>query len=242
MKTIPWKSYARAEVNRAALTETVLLAGLAMLILLDTVRGTLFYYIHPRSTPLVIVSAIVLLLFALERSRGLYAPPQEVGPERTALYLLLCLPLVFGVLVPPQALGAEAGSGRGLVNAGLLNGIPPNGDTRTWTLLDWAAALNAEGARLAHAPVQVTGFVYHEASDSSAPFDVARTVITCCVADSRCVGLPVVWQGAAMPPANGWVKVSGEIGQIDSSGSKEFVILAQHVEPTTPPDNPYLYP
>jgi uncharacterized repeat protein (TIGR03943 family) len=234
-------------LNRIALLESTLLGALAVLLLLDAERGVLSYYINPRYTGLVLVGAVVLLGLAAARVPALFdAHPQRAN--HTLGYVLLGLPLFFGAFFPAQPLGSErlASHGIGLVGLGgdpRWNSLPASTDTRTWTLLDWSNALYGQDARLLGARVQVVGFVFHGgAARAGGAFDVARYVVTCCVADSACIGLPVVWRGQTVLRNDSWVSVTGHIGWAAVNRTRQPAIIASAVTAIAQPVNPYLSP
>lgn len=238
----------RTTLNQAALVETSLLAALGILLLTDVARGVLAFYINPRYNGLVLVGALALLALAAVRVPSVVVGPGKPLSPRAVSYVLLSLPLLFGVLYPPQPLGADRLAGRGLGLTGAQGGapwssLPASTDTRTWTLLDWAIALDGGNAKLEGSPVQVVGFVYHPQTDGTANrFEVARYVVTCCVADSTCIGLPVIWQGIRNLPSDSWVVITGTIGHITSGGAPAPAIIATRVTPVPQPANPYLAP
>jgi uncharacterized repeat protein (TIGR03943 family) len=231
-------------LNYAALTETLLLGGTAALFVVKYMRGQLDFYIHPRYTVLVLLCALLLFLMAGVRMRGVFTEP---GPGRLhPVYALLALPLLFGVLVPAQPLGADTLAGRGLDPATMPVAADQNAllakDPAEWNLMEWATALSIQGEELADTPIEAVGFVFHDPQLGADTFYVARYVVTCCAADAAATGLPVVWDGADALPTDSWVQVTGSVEFIQLEGESRPAIVASQVAPTDEPEVPYLFP
>jgi putative membrane protein len=71
---------------------------------------------------------------------------------------------------------------------------------------------------------------------------VARFTISCCVADSSAIGLPVMWQGVDTLPQDTWVRVQGTFEVGDFQGDTVPILQASSVEVVPQPEHPYLYP
>lgn len=231
-------------INYVALGEVILLSGIATLLTIKWLRGQLDYYIHPRYTALILVSAVILLLMAGVRLRGIFAP-------RTSLvsvwfYAFLALPLLVGIFVPAQPLGADTLTGRGLDPSSTLNVTnwqpATSTDSSSWNLLEWAVAFSTGEDQFVGKPADVIGFVFQDDKLGANHFYVARYVVTCCAADGVSVGMPVAWEGGATLQPNSWVRVQGTVDRGPLAGSEQPVIMATSVEPVAQPRNPYLYP
>jgi putative membrane protein len=229
-------------MNYTALTEALLLGGTAALLLVKWLRGQIPFYIHPRYTALVVVAGAVLLLMAAVRARAVFGEGGRGGPGW--IYLLLATPLLLGTLVPARPLGADTLAGRGAELNAVAGGRAAQlaRDTSSWNLLDWGTALSVQGEELAGSPADVVGFVFHAEELGPDAFYAVRYVVTCCAADGAGVGLPVLWEGGASLPENGWVRVTGAIAMAELGGVEQPVLRASAVEPVPQPDNPYLYP
>jgi uncharacterized repeat protein (TIGR03943 family) len=238
---------AELPVNWPAVIETALLAITAALLLTKVGRGVMVYYIHPRYNWLVVASAVVLLGIAGVRMRHLFSEHPERLANRTPMYLLLALPLLFGTFIPAKPLDAGALLNRSIDSLGDGNSRwvsqAPNSDTSSWNLLQLVSALTAGQTPLAGKTVAVDGFVFRPPEvDSPSSFYVARYVVTCCSADGSGVGLPVVWQDGTTLTNNTWVRVEGEIGTTTINGTERSAIIARQITPIEQPMNPYLYP
>jgi uncharacterized repeat protein (TIGR03943 family) len=227
------------------LTEAVLLNGLAALLLVTWLRGTLAFYIHPRYTPLVVVCAVVLFLMAGVRMRAL--AHHADGAWLTWSHALVALPLLVGVLVPARPLGAETLAGRGLDAAFTSRAVTPamqqmTGEPDSWNLWEWSMALAMQGDALQGKPVDVVGFVFPDERLGSEAFYVVRYTVTCCAADAAAVALPVRWAESTALPADTWVQVQGTLGTITRDAQTLPAIVATTVVPVEQPARPYLLP
>lgn len=233
---------AELPVNWAALIETVLLAGIAAMLLTKTLRGILIFYIHPRFTLLVVACGVALLLVAGVRLRTIVGQATEPLLGRWNRYLVLTFALLLGTLVPARPLGADT-----LTSAALGTGLPAStnlvvdADTRQWNLLQWAIMRQVRGDALEGKAADVIGFVYHDSKRPHEGFYIVRYVLACCTADSNGAGLPVVWRNDTALPANTWVHVRGPIGRATIGGQSELAVLATAVDIVPQPADPYLY-
>ena len=165
--------------------------------------------------------------------------------------LLVALPILLGILVPPQPLGAAAMANRD-VNVSLQNsGLPAavrkaaQKSSTDRNILDWLQTFAgaADPAHdLAGQPAKVVGFVFRDKRFGPDQFMVARYVVTCCVADATVAGIVVRSPQAASFASDQWVEVSGtfEPGKL---GTEDLPVLsAKAVAEAETPAQPYLYP
>lgn len=231
-------------INYRALNEVLLLGGIAALFLIKWLRGQLDFYIHPRYTALIVVSAVILLLMAGVRLRGIFAE-RAAGPVGW-VYVFLALPLLLGTLVPAQPLGANTLASRGGEPSSAINLVNrqtiATGDSSGWNLLEWSVTLSTSDGELEGKPVDVVGFVFQDDVLGANHFYVARYVVTCCAADGVSVGMPVLWEGGEALSADSWVRVRGTLSSTLVAGVEQPAIAATSVEPVSQPKNPYLYP
>jgi uncharacterized repeat protein (TIGR03943 family) len=205
--------------------------------------GALYFYIHPLYAIPTLASGLVLLALAAVVPGG-RPPGSRPG---TATIGLFAVPLLLGVLVPPQPLGFSAAAQRGVeltpiggVESGpsVSLGLRPE----AYTIKEWIKAFQAdpEPSRHAGKPARVTGFVYRSAELPADWFLVARFVVKCCAVDAQPIGLPV--RAAGPLPGDGrWVSVEGAWEVAETTGSRKAVIAATRITPVARPDQPYLY-
>jgi uncharacterized repeat protein (TIGR03943 family) len=164
---------------------------------------------------------------------------------------LVALPVVLGLLVPPQPLGAAALSNRE-VNVTMQGSALPAAvraaaqkDSTSKNVLDWLHTFAGSDNPIAdHAgdPARVTGFVFRDERFDTDQFMVTRFVVSCCVADANVAGLVVRWPQAAELPADQWVEVTGTIQAGALDGENLPLLAADTVTPVDVPQQPYLYP
>jgi uncharacterized repeat protein (TIGR03943 family) len=166
---------------------------------------------------------------------------------------LVLLPIVLGLAVPPQPLGASALANRE-VNAGLtqttLPGIVGSVTQKATTdknVLDWWKTFRAspnlnEDQAVIGQEARVVGFVYKDKRYGDHHFLVIRYLVSCCVADASALGLLVAWPEGAKLKNDQWVEVSGTFRPGELEGWKMPVLIAKSVTPVSMPDQPYLYP
>jgi uncharacterized repeat protein (TIGR03943 family) len=234
--------------------QAIVLAALGLYLCDKIWSGALNLYINQRYIVLTVFAAVVFIvlgasvLIELRRSKEAVAPSASRPPVWPLL--LMALPVVLGLLIPPQALGASAVTNRGLNpsaplsannSAGIKLGLAP----ADRSILDWQRAFDQPGtgaASLEGQTANVTGFVYHDPRLPDDRFFVSRFVLTCCVVDATPVALLVMWPGAKQLPIDSWVHVRGPVHQDTYAGQPVLLIQAQSVDIVTAPAVPYLYP
>jgi uncharacterized repeat protein (TIGR03943 family) len=250
----------------------LILVGLGLFLTNSIINGTLLFYINRRFAWLTWVAAILLLFmaFAFQRSRGdeshqhdhggassglehdrdhnhPHAPHRHGAASSWVPLLLMAVPLLLGLLVPPQPLGAQA-IGVREINTGRMglgnDETVLNRTAAERNILDWLRVFNATGdpSALAGQEATVIGFVYRDESFAADQFMVSRFILTCCVADATAVGLIVSWPGSLDLPLDTWVEVHGAFQPGQFEGEESPILSADSVRPTTPPNQPYLYP
>ncbi len=229
------------------------LLGLGLYFVYLILAGNLSHYVNLRFSWLSYVGAALFLLLGLAslRQPDTHAHEHHAHEEHEhdhsliswPVLLVVALPLILGTLVPSQALGAAAVDGdfsASGMTTDSYNGYGVAPEDRN--ILDWLRAFNASEDRSGFAgqPVDLIGFVYQDDSYASGQFMVARFAISCCVADSVAVGLPVEWSQPL--DSDTWVHITGTFKLDSFQGETQPVIAPDTVEVIEEPDQPYLYP
>lgn len=237
--------------------KALVLLGLALFLYTRLASGTLFFYINQRFMAYTIFAIVGLVLVAISyRPRGGAAHGgDEMHSHHTLGWIglvIVVLPMVLGVLVPPQPLGAAAMGNRELNITSQARSVLPAAvraaaqkDAVDRTLLDWLHAFTASpdpAREYTGQPVDVIGFIYHDDRLAESEVLVNRFVVSCCVADASVVSMIVRSSDAAVLPNDTWVRVEGVLQPGEFAGRSLPIVAAQRVTPTDLPNQPYLYP
>jgi len=237
--------------------KALVLLGLALFLYTRLASGTLFFYINQRFMAYTIFAIVGLVLVAIS-----YRPTGRDGETHDEQHshhrlgwvglIIVALPIVLGVLVPPQPLGAAAMDNRELNITTQTRSVLPSAvraaaqkDAADRNLLDWLHAFTASPdpvQEYAGQPVDVIGFIYHDDRLAENEVLVNRFVVSCCVADASAVSMVVRSPEAAALPNDTWVQVQGILQAGEFNGRPLPVVAAQRVMPTDLPNQPYLYP
>jgi uncharacterized repeat protein (TIGR03943 family) len=246
-----------------------ILLGLGWLLFNKFLTGKLYYYINARFFALVFLAAAGFLLLGYvllthrhthtEAEGGNHAPPHDhhheghthsqAGHSPWSL-VIVAIPLLLGLVIPPQPLDSGVIQSRGLANESLL-GNDSTGDSVELsqpadqrTILDWIRAFNYadDPTEFTGQTADVIGFVYHDPRLPDEQFLVGRLAITCCVADAFAIGMVVAWPEATELTESAWVHVRGPVEPLELEGSTLPLIRAESIKPTDPPNQPYIFP
>jgi uncharacterized repeat protein (TIGR03943 family) len=162
---------------------------------------------------------------------------------------LSTVPLLLGLGVPPQPLGANAVTGElatdvASIGFGQARATTAEIAPQDRNLLDWIRLFSssADIKEFEGQPVNLIGFVYRDARFAgTSNFMVVRFTLSCCVADARPLGLMVEDKLGLNLAQDTWVKVQGTITIRNLDGVLTPIIVAETLEITTQPEQPYLY-
>ncbi|QIS14883.1 TIGR03943 family putative permease subunit [Nocardia arthritidis] len=229
-------------MNRETQNVILLLIGGAMVKI--TLDGTYLRYVKPGLYPFLLASGIAVIALAVaaivrDIRRGRASQEHEHGSGRSRW--LLVAPVAGLLLIVPPALGAASvKSGTAPANSIGANpaaktvrkinmGPMPPGDAptmRMYDLIDRASYDNS--GELDRREITVVGFLVRTEEDgeirldgSHSGWDLARVVITCCVADAQT--LRVHLDGDLGPVSDGgWISVRGKVVP-DSARSENYM-------------------
>jgi uncharacterized repeat protein (TIGR03943 family) len=246
-----------------AWAKAVLMLGMGGYFTFVIANGTLDNYLNLRYAWLVYLAAGLFLLvggyllFQLVTGGRAHARAAEAGglggfglaraPVTWTHVAILSIPLALGLLIPSRPLTVDAIGATGLSTSGSVAANAANVfeiAPLNRTVLDWLRAFNntSDPAEIVGEPADVLGFVYTEPGFAEGTFMVARFTISCCVADSSAIGLPVAYDGAAALEQGAWVRIQGSMDVGEFRGDILPILRAQTLEVVPEPKNPYLYP
>jgi putative membrane protein len=163
---------------------------------------------------------------------------------------LIAVPLIVGLVVPAKPLGAAAIGTSGVSNAytslqGSGNSTQLSVAATDRNVLDWIKAFNTSENvdEFTGQEADVIGLVYRDIRfKDTSQIMVARFIISCCVADASAIGVTVQSADAAKLAQDSWIHVKGKFQVQNIDGQKVPVLMAESIEPTNQPTQPYLYP
>jgi uncharacterized repeat protein (TIGR03943 family) len=242
-------------VNRDAQDHLTALVGATMLAV--GMSDLHLRYVKPAMQPLVVLSGVVLLAFALRGFLRIYrevvtrrhvaqdaAPAHCGGPETedshghhppTRTAWLLTLPLLVLYLVAPPSLGAFAAARSDTTIAEPTMALEPVPAPVDLTLTDYYSRVLYDPQSVAGARVRLTGFV----TPVDGRWFVTRMVLACCAADGRPV--KVLTTGAAAnpaPPPDTWVEVVGRYSAPETLPDAEGAVATVEVDQVRIVDQP----
>lgn len=241
----------------------LLLILLAIFLMQKMVSGQIGLYTSPRFGWLTYIGAALLIALAwgydLFRQGGVEDHEHEHEHEHdhdhdhgsgkgalTALGLV-ALPLILGVIVPPQPLSTSAIASRGIntnivsradEGATVLSIVPSERN-----VLDWVRAMSSDPRpeALDGQQADLIGFVYRDPRFSENQIMVARFSMSCCVADALAIGVVVETPHASRFGVDSWVHVTGTFEAGELSGEGLPVLIVATIEQIEQPEQPYLF-
>ncbi len=238
----------------------LLLFGLCLFFVFKAINGQLTWYINVRFIPLTILGMIFLGVLAqtifseIRRSRKHeqehpeHHHEHDHAPSAANLWFML-IPLVIGLLIPARPLDSSAFSTKGFNTSAPLVSSDSSAqifetESEERNILDWLKIFNFETdvTQFIGQKASVVGFVYFDETLETNQFFVSRFVVSCCAADGFAIAMPVLWEDAATLQQDAWVVVQGTIDTLDLNGQRTPMIVAEAINATDIPAQPYLFP
>ncbi|HVN16936.1 MAG TPA: TIGR03943 family protein [Anaerolineales bacterium] len=235
--------------------QALLLLAFGLFLIEKIFSGKLTWYINMRFFPLTLIGIALLIVMALaiylhdrlETHEEHADHEHNTTPLANLIFLLI--PLLIGILIPARPLDSAAVDSKGVnVSSPLVNSTTSTqqmqiaADQRN--ILDWIRIFdgNTDVTPYLGQTANVIGFVYRDDTLPANQFYVSRFAIVCCAADAVAIGVPVQWDHASALAENTWVDVKGPVKSTQLNGHPAPLILADAVDPTKQPDQPYLFP
>lgn len=250
--------------------KALLLIALGLFLYSRLMNGTLFYYINERFMGFTILAVAGLLIVGLSYRYSKASTGQnsqahdhdhdhdQPGHSHALSWggaLLVALPIVLGLVTPPQPLGVAALSNRDMnlqLGSTNLNVASPSTIVRPRekaavdkNILDWWREFRTmpnANQTLAGQEVKAIGFVYKEKQYGDDTFMLIRFTVSCCVADASVVGLLVQSPESQGLTDDTWVEVTGHFVTSELENWKLPLVAAQQITRIDTPSQPYLYP
>ncbi len=244
--------------------KTLVLIATGLFLYSRVLNDSILFYINQRFVTLTVAASVGFILVAVSYyRRSLGDAPAEAGADAHEHdhdhehehgnlswlgWVIVAIPVIFGLMVRPQPLGAAAVGNREVNVSAMTSVTAPSSDGRInlqvgdKTIVDWLVEFQRQDAStFAGEEASVIGFVYTDERFGEDRFLVGRFILSCCVADASPVGLVVRWPEATELAPDQWVEVRGhfEVGTFD--GLEIPILVADEVILTDTPSNPYLY-
>jgi uncharacterized repeat protein (TIGR03943 family) len=238
----------------------LILLGLCVFFVSKAINGQLTWYINSRFVPLTIVGIAFLAIMAqtifteIRRSRQheLEHPEHhhehDHAPSSSALWIMF-IPLAIGLLIPARPLDSAAFTTKGFNTSAPLVSSDSSAqifetESQERNILQWLKLFNYQDdiTEFIGQEASVVGFVYFGDELETDQFFVSRFVVSCCAADGFAIAMPVQWEKSKSLEQDAWVVVRGRIESIELDGRRTPMIVAESVEPTGVPAQPYLFP
>lgn len=207
-------------------------------------------YVKPGFRPYLVAAGICMVVLGAIRVLGEWRGAGSAASDHDrehqhgpSVAWLLCLPVLAIFVIAPPALGAYAAgraAGRSVAPPAPVEPyFPLAADKVTdMTMGEFVGRAWGEPTSLRGHRVRLTGFV---AAGDKGVWYVGRMQMACCAADA--VAFTVRVQGAARPPVNTWIKVTGSFilpktGKLPK-GTVAPELAADDVESVAEPADPY---
>ncbi len=258
-------------LNLDALFKTAILLGFTIFFTQTIITGEALAYVSPKIFPFIKFSAAIMALMAVFSAVDIVRIPRK-RPRMTtytlfalSLALALLFPPAFlggsdlkGRQVDLGLYRTENGATRASGNLELGRaaeqqrptgpGEPPpalQGNKIVFTEENFYYSLYLLYREVEYyqgIEVEISGFVFKDASFAADEFVVSRFVMVCCTADMQLAGIMCHFPGSQGLEENTWVRVKGVLQQGTFRGETIPVIIPVEISPINMPDPPYVYP
>jgi uncharacterized repeat protein (TIGR03943 family) len=208
--------------------------------------GQMSRYLGPRTYWVVPFGAIALGLATLAHLFTLRSDnPRRPSWGEAAGWIVLLLPMLAILAVPSPDLGALAAS-RKTQAGGIAGGVAQPEPVAGVEIRFLEISYSEESEEYANAigatdgkEVKLTGFVSEVDGGAEGTFGLARFYVSCCAADAipYTVAVDPSQAGSETYERDTWLHVSGALERRE----EKLVVVADSIEETEEPDNPYLY-
>ena len=238
------------------LLKMTLLAAMGIFLITRITSGAINFYINQRFVPLTVLAAVgtAALAFGYWRQGEHHHDNhdhEDHDHDHNLTWIglfIVMLPIILGYIVQPHPLGAAAMNNREISVGTLSSVAPPSGNDSMGlvagekNIMDWLGDFQRTNINtIAGEEAHVIGFVYRDERFAPNTFMVSRFVLSCCVADAAPVGLVVQTPNAADFADDVWVDVHGRFQPGTFNNTTMPILIADTIEKTDTPAQPYLY-
>lgn len=252
-------------INIEDVLKVISMLGFGYLFFVLIRTGDYKYYVHPRIVPYLKFGIIGFVIISTFIVKDIFKPVRK--RVRFGRYILFIIPLLSGLIVPPQAPDSNSALLEGMTyseksDTSVEDKIYSEGDRgvvfedysdkklvmeneviviKEENFLAWTEELYTSPEKYNGKEIEVVGFVFRDEGFEKNEFVPARYYMSCCAADMQPVGILCRDENAHVLENNSWVSVKGTIDIGEYKGSKMAIIMVRSVEKTQKPENEIVY-
>lgn len=233
-------------MNLNRLFQVIILLGFVFFFAYLLLTQQVSVYVHPRIVPYLQVSVFCLFMMAVWLAKDILQPSRE-KTDYLAFFILL-VPLVLAWLVPPASFAQLPGEKNNLALQGQpiqLEPLKPWAGTLLVDKKNFLSALDGICAKpdsYLGKKVEIYGYVYRDQELETNQFVIARSLMTCCLADLQVIGIVCEYGQAEDLTEKGWYKVTGIVEKTNYQGQDSAKIVLEKAVKTAKPKDEYIYP
>ncbi|WP_160676929.1 TIGR03943 family protein [Clostridium sp. C8-1-8] len=232
---------------------TLVLSSILLMYLLKT--SSISNFVHPKMDKYLIFAIAALLVIAVIQFFKIFTVPDRGGVKKDYLIFLVAIFII--VLATNKDIGTEGISLKG-IKLSTRSYWDATGDHHhhydsipggTIELLGenyycYLEDIEKNIDRYKGRQVITEGMVYKNSDMDKSDFIIARTVMSCCAADSQIIGIKVI-DKKAYPKSGQWVELRGTLGSAKVYEGNKLVevptIISDNLTVKPKPFNQYIY-
>ena len=245
------------KVNIEVILKIMVLLGFFLFYFALLRDNTIINYVHPRIVPYAKIRLVLMGLIVLLLIFNIFK--EKMVRRSLRKYAIFLVPLIVFIVVGNNGLSSTAKIQEEKNNITteeqILNPIRVDNDKKEESNLkesfnkdknkiddkhyvDYLNEIGSNHKEYIGRDIEVTGFIYKEASMKDREFALARYMMTCCAADMQMVGYLCHAHEAVNFPSGTWVKINGKL----EDEKDNVVIHVDNIERIESPEEGYVYP